>query len=136
MFFQPPLLSLRPPVSSSRRYASGTPKPSPPLGSRAAVSPAAEPPTERFRSPRVYTFRRIALATAIPAAIVYQVFFAKYDQEEHVFTPARRWLARQKAAFFALSPEERRMLERQAEVAASSRSEPSNSVPNSDTRVP
>lgn len=68
MFFQHSLLSLRPPVSSARRYASGTPKPRPPLGSRDAVnvSPAAEPPTERFRSPRVYTFRRIALATAIP----------------------------------------------------------------------
>ncbi|RDX42477.1 hypothetical protein OH76DRAFT_1362721 [Lentinus brumalis] len=57
----------------------------------------------------VYPVSRIANFTIVPTAILYAVFFADFGDHEHVFMPPRRWLAAQKAAFFDLTPEEKRL---------------------------
>ncbi|PCH40101.1 hypothetical protein WOLCODRAFT_162093 [Wolfiporia cocos MD-104 SS10] len=55
----------------------------------------------------VYSFSRISQCIAIPVAVAYAVFVQDFGDREHVFQPARRWLERQKAAFFSLSDAER-----------------------------
>ncbi|PFH53896.1 hypothetical protein AMATHDRAFT_113900, partial [Amanita thiersii Skay4041] len=63
-----------------------------------------------FRPPWVYTTSRLLSYTIIPSIVVYSVFWHDFGDREHVFQPARRWLARQKAAFFTLSPDEQELL--------------------------
>ncbi|KAK7469394.1 hypothetical protein VKT23_003868 [Stygiomarasmius scandens] len=64
-----------------------------------------------FRPPWVYTMARLGLQWSIPAVGFYAIFWHDFGDNEHVFSPARRWAARQKAAFFTLSPEERKLLD-------------------------
>ncbi|THV03855.1 hypothetical protein K435DRAFT_851456 [Dendrothele bispora CBS 962.96] len=64
-----------------------------------------------FRPPWVYTAVRLGLQWSIPAIGLYAIFWYDFGPSEHVFSPARRWAARQKAAFFTLSPEERKLTE-------------------------
>ncbi|KAI1789626.1 hypothetical protein LXA43DRAFT_892601 [Ganoderma leucocontextum] len=52
---------------------------------------------------------RIANFLIVPTAILYAVFYADFGDHEHVFSPPRRWLEAQKAAFFSLSPEEQKL---------------------------
>ncbi|OSX59864.1 hypothetical protein POSPLADRAFT_1092014, partial [Postia placenta MAD-698-R-SB12] len=55
----------------------------------------------------VFPLSRFANYVVIPGTLLYAVFFADFGEKEHVFMPARRWLDRQKAAFFSLSDAER-----------------------------
>jgi len=50
---------------------------------------------------------KVANVAIIPMTLLYAVFVADFGEREHVFMPARRWLDRQRAAFFSLSPAER-----------------------------
>ncbi|EGN98350.1 hypothetical protein SERLA73DRAFT_183305 [Serpula lacrymans var. lacrymans S7.3] len=59
-----------------------------------------------FRPPWVYSTSRILTYTLIPTAFLYCIFIADWGEREHVFMPPRRWLERQKAVFFSLSPDE------------------------------
>ncbi|CCM03524.1 uncharacterized protein FIBRA_05658 [Fibroporia radiculosa] len=59
----------------------------------------------------VFPLFKIANYVVIPGTLLYAVFFADFGEKEHVFMPARRWFDRQKAAFFSLSDEERRIAE-------------------------
>ncbi|EEB94001.1 hypothetical protein MPER_07269 [Moniliophthora perniciosa FA553] len=43
----------------------------------------------------------------------YFVFIQDYGDHEHVFQPIRRWVARQKANFMTLSPEEEKFINAQ-----------------------
>ncbi|KAH9969549.1 hypothetical protein BC827DRAFT_1262776 [Russula dissimulans] len=43
--------------------------------------------------------------------LLYAVFFADFGDREHVFMPPRRWLQRQREAFFTITPEERKLIE-------------------------
>ncbi|OCH85575.1 hypothetical protein OBBRIDRAFT_706293, partial [Obba rivulosa] len=56
-----------------------------------------------------FTASRISTFFIIPASVAYMVFVADFGEREHVFSPARRWLGAQKAAFFSLSPAEREL---------------------------
>ncbi|EPQ54584.1 hypothetical protein GLOTRDRAFT_111327 [Gloeophyllum trabeum ATCC 11539] len=49
--------------------------------------------------------------TLVPGFLVYSVFYADWGEGDHVFRPPRKWLEQQKAAFFNLSPEERKLVE-------------------------
>ncbi|KZT23465.1 hypothetical protein NEOLEDRAFT_1136526 [Neolentinus lepideus HHB14362 ss-1] len=59
-------------------------------------------------------------AVLIPGAVVYSVFYADWGEGDHVFMPPRKWLEEQKAAFFNLSPEERQLVEGDAQTEQSS----------------
>ncbi|KAF8339781.1 uncharacterized protein EI90DRAFT_3037733 [Cantharellus anzutake] len=48
--------------------------------------------------------------TYAKVCISYAVFCADWGEGEHVFSPARRWVDRQKQSLFTLSPEEQRMM--------------------------
>ncbi|KZT12062.1 uncharacterized protein LAESUDRAFT_641096 [Laetiporus sulphureus 93-53] len=61
------------------------------------------------RPPWLFRFSRTANWMLIPTVIVYSVFFGDFGEQEHVFSPPRRWLERQKAAFFSLSDAERKI---------------------------
>ncbi|KAI0041980.1 hypothetical protein FA95DRAFT_1610559 [Auriscalpium vulgare] len=64
------------------------------------------------RPPWVYTASLGLRLVLVPSALLYAVFFADFGENEHVFMPPRRWLERQKAAFFTLSPAEKALSER------------------------
>ncbi|VDC00717.1 unnamed protein product [Peniophora sp. CBMAI 1063] len=63
------------------------------------------------RPPWMYTSVSWAQWIICPAVAIYGVFFMDFGDREHAFMPARRWLQRQKAAFFTLSPEEQKYVE-------------------------
>ncbi|KAI0055600.1 hypothetical protein BV25DRAFT_1779273, partial [Artomyces pyxidatus] len=63
------------------------------------------------RPPWVYTASTSLRLVLIPSALLYAIFFADFGDKEHVFMPPRRWLERQKAAFFTLTPDERGLTE-------------------------
>jgi hypothetical protein len=70
---------------------------------------------------------RLCCSPELPGFTIYGVFFMDFGPNEHVFMPvssvhggaqcdidhlqARRWMQRQKAAFFSLSPEELTLVE-------------------------
>jgi len=63
-----------------------------------------------FRPPWVYTASHILTYSLIPFVGLYCVFIADWgSREDHVFMPPRRWIARQKATFFSLSPAEQEL---------------------------
>ncbi|KAF8237178.1 hypothetical protein L208DRAFT_1212370, partial [Tricholoma matsutake] len=64
-----------------------------------------------FRPPWLYNTSRLLSYTLIPSVAIYGIFFHDFGEREHVFQPARRWVAKQKAAFFTLSPEEQKILQ-------------------------
>ncbi|KAH8113560.1 hypothetical protein DFH11DRAFT_307523 [Phellopilus nigrolimitatus] len=66
------------------------------------------PAGERTRLP-VYPSLRTTMLNFSAVGFAYGVFWHDFGEGEHVFMPARRWLARQRAAFFTLSPAERRL---------------------------
>ncbi|KII90553.1 hypothetical protein PLICRDRAFT_136881 [Plicaturopsis crispa FD-325 SS-3] len=76
------------------------------------------------RPPWVYRTTGMLQYTVIPFALFYAVFFFDFGEREHVFMPPRRWVARQKAAFFTLSPAEEDMLRRAEEHRNGSGSQP------------
>jgi len=63
------------------------------------------------RPPWVYSTSVGLRLILIPSIIFYAIFFADFGDQEHVFMPPRRWLQRQREAFFAITPEERRLVE-------------------------
>ncbi|TBU28615.1 hypothetical protein BD311DRAFT_722161 [Dichomitus squalens] len=77
-------------------------------------NPWPEPKGRVGEQPRVRAWvapvSRIANFLIVPTAILYAVFFADFGDHEHVFSPPRRWLEAQKAAFFSLSPEEQKLV--------------------------
>ncbi|KAI0070146.1 hypothetical protein K474DRAFT_911719 [Panus rudis PR-1116 ss-1] len=54
---------------------------------------------------------KISSFVIIPTAIIYAVFFMDFGDHEHVFSAPRRWLDRQRAAFFSLSPAEQELVQ-------------------------
>ncbi|QRW27598.1 hypothetical protein RhiXN_02193 [Rhizoctonia solani] len=78
---------------------------SPPLPGRTSNVP----PLTR---PKIHRYVAVASYTAVGIISIYNIFFADYGEQEHVFSPARRWLDRQKAAFWTLSPAEQAAADR------------------------
>ncbi|KAJ8503491.1 hypothetical protein ONZ45_g10810 [Pleurotus djamor] len=72
-----------------------------------------------FRPPWVYTGSRLITYVLVPYVVFYSVFVYDFGDREHVFQPARRWAARQKAAFFTPSAEESRILDAERSKASS-----------------
>ncbi|KAH9049967.1 hypothetical protein EDB84DRAFT_1451966 [Lactarius hengduanensis] len=84
---------------------------------------SSEKPTERTgkdrwedvpfdpRPPWVYSTSAGLRLVLIPGILFYAVFFADFGDREHVFMPPRRWLWRQRDAFFTITPEERKLVE-------------------------
>ncbi|KAF5345523.1 hypothetical protein D9758_012013 [Tetrapyrgos nigripes] len=96
-------------------------RPPPPLSRSFSVSssrrfPEDETPKD-FRPPWVYTLSRLAIQWSIPAVGIYAVFLYDFGDQEHVFSPIRRWTAKQKAAFFAPSPEEKQLLDNKEDAS-------------------
>ncbi|KDQ12794.1 hypothetical protein BOTBODRAFT_410675 [Botryobasidium botryosum FD-172 SS1] len=56
---------------------------------------------------RIQRLSTIVSTASVPAIVVYAVFFADFGEEEHCFSPARRWLDQKRDAFWTLSPSER-----------------------------
>ncbi|KAG8714723.1 hypothetical protein FRC08_011514 [Ceratobasidium sp. 394] len=92
---------------------------SPPLPRR--VPPVGQPRVHRYVAIVSYTCvggksgvgrAKNQSSAQIAVISVYNIFFADYGEKEHVFSPARRWLDRQKAAFWTLSPAEQAAAER------------------------
>jgi len=52
------------------------------------------------RPPWVYSTSAGLRLILIPSILFYAVFFADFGEREHVFMPPRRWLQRQREAFF------------------------------------
>ncbi|TDL18136.1 hypothetical protein BD410DRAFT_806815 [Rickenella mellea] len=67
------------------------------------------------RPPWMFSASALLRALLVPAGLIYGVFVHDFGEGEHVFTPPRRWWARQKSAFFTLSPEERTLVESSVE---------------------
>ncbi|KAI0801803.1 hypothetical protein BC629DRAFT_1591488 [Irpex lacteus] len=67
---------------------------------------APVPPPPDPRRPWFFTVYRIMNFAIIPFAAAYCVFVADFGEQEHVFSPARRWMNRQRREFFSLSSEE------------------------------
>ncbi|KAI0252333.1 hypothetical protein BJV78DRAFT_1201814 [Lactifluus subvellereus] len=63
------------------------------------------------RPPWVYSASAGLRLVLIPSILFYAVFFADFGDRDHVFMPPRRWLQRQRDAFFTLTPEERKLVE-------------------------
>ncbi|KAF8610272.1 hypothetical protein BDV93DRAFT_517421 [Ceratobasidium sp. AG-I] len=74
----------------------------PPLPRR--IPPAGQPKFHRYVA--IVSYGCVGIIS------VYNIFFADYGEKEHVFSPARRWLDRQKSAFWTLSPTEQAAAER------------------------
>ncbi|KAF9063597.1 hypothetical protein BDP27DRAFT_1334964 [Rhodocollybia butyracea] len=75
-------------------------------------------PVEKdFRPPWVYKYTRVATSMSICAIIPYAVFFHDFGEDEHVFQPIRRWVARHKASLFALTPAEEKFIESEKQSA-------------------
>jgi len=64
------------------------------------------------RPPWVYSTSAGLRLILVPSIIFYAVFFADFGDREHVFMPPRRWLQRQREAFFTITPEERKLVEK------------------------
>ncbi|KAG8970861.1 hypothetical protein FRC03_000079 [Tulasnella sp. 419] len=60
---------------------------------------------------RISRLAGIARNVTVPFVIGYFVFFVDFGEKEHVFSAPRRWLERQKAAFWSLSPSEQQTAE-------------------------
>ncbi|KAF8895543.1 hypothetical protein BD779DRAFT_736406 [Infundibulicybe gibba] len=111
------------------------PRPRPPRQPRKSFGTSLPRPAARsqeadsdFRPPWVYTWSRLLSYTIIPTVAVYSIFFYDFGDREHVFQPARRWAAQQRALFFTLSPTEQKTLEAHSsevtETQASPRAQP------------
>ncbi|KAH7921779.1 hypothetical protein BV22DRAFT_1121940 [Leucogyrophana mollusca] len=99
----------------------------------------AAPPPPRddnsdFRPPWVYTTSHVLTYTLIPTALVYCVFLADWGDREHVFMPARRWVAQYKASFFSLSPDEAALVRANSEAALVEAKANTPPPPEADTR--
>ncbi|KAJ6585144.1 hypothetical protein B0H19DRAFT_1250032 [Mycena capillaripes] len=64
-----------------------------------------------FRSPWLFKAVGVGNFIIIPVVGIYAAFYWDWgdDEREHVMQPARRWLKRQKEAFFRLSPPEQEL---------------------------
>ncbi|KAJ7147108.1 hypothetical protein C8R43DRAFT_541125 [Mycena crocata] len=73
-------------------------------------SPEAEPYKD-FRSPWFFKAVGVGNFILLPVVGLYATFYWDWgnDEREHVMQPARRWLKRQKEAFFSLSPSEQEL---------------------------
>ncbi|KAI5123176.1 hypothetical protein M0805_000876 [Coniferiporia weirii] len=85
-----------------------------PLGS---VSVEQTVPTDP-RPPWLFASASLLRVVFIPVGLTYAVFFHDFGEDEHVFMPPRRWLQRQKEAFFTLSPAERRLADDSDDAAS------------------
>ncbi|EJD45721.1 hypothetical protein AURDEDRAFT_165170 [Auricularia subglabra TFB-10046 SS5] len=74
-------------------------------------------PASLYPTPRVAKYSRAANWIIIPSVIVYCVFFVDFGDHEHVFSPPRRWLDRQRRAFWSLSPAEQSLAARSEEAS-------------------
>ncbi|KAJ7781793.1 hypothetical protein DFH07DRAFT_949490 [Mycena maculata] len=70
----------------------------------------SEPPKD-FRSPWLFKAVGVGNFVIIPVVGIYAAFYWDWndDGREHVMQPARRWLQRQKDAFFRLTPSEQEL---------------------------
>ncbi|KAJ7025385.1 hypothetical protein C8F04DRAFT_1269268 [Mycena alexandri] len=113
---------LRPQIARQQRRAyasrklprskSSPPLSSPPKPGAAPINPEpALPPPKDFRSPWFFKAVGIGNFVIIPVVGIYAAFYWDWgnDEREHVMKPARRWLQKQKDAFFSLSPPEQEL---------------------------
>ncbi|KAJ7785569.1 hypothetical protein B0H14DRAFT_2958121 [Mycena olivaceomarginata] len=93
-------------VTKSTPSTPGTPTPPPqPIAPEAK----AESPKD-FRNPWFFKAVGVGNFIIIPVVGIYAAFFWDWDDDrDHVMKPARRWLQRQKDAFFRLSPPEQEL---------------------------
>ncbi|ESK95735.1 pyridoxamine-phosphate oxidase [Moniliophthora roreri MCA 2997] len=81
-----------------------------------------DPNPSDFRPPWVYSASKLVSYCLIPGVGFYFVLIQDYGDHEHVFQPIRRWVARQKANFMTLSPEEEKFIKAQKQEDKSSNS--------------
>ncbi|QRW00685.1 hypothetical protein RhiJN_28703 [Ceratobasidium sp. AG-Ba] len=86
--------------------------PPPPEIHHSAPLPRRTAPLQPIGTPKFHRYVAIVSYSFVGAITIYNVFYADYGDKEHVFSPARRWLDRQKAAFWTLSPAEQATAER------------------------
>ncbi|KAJ7134762.1 hypothetical protein C8R44DRAFT_434821 [Mycena epipterygia] len=100
--------------SRSKLPKSNPPTPEPPTPEPQArpnePSAEAEAPKD-FRRPWLFKAVGVGNFVIIPVVGIYGAFYWDWgdDGREHVMQPARRWLERQKNAFFRLSPPEQEL---------------------------
>ncbi|KAJ6525314.1 hypothetical protein DFH09DRAFT_1329116 [Mycena vulgaris] len=101
--------------SSRKLPNSKSPSSDPPESpSKEPATPPSESQAEArkdFRSPWFFKAVGIGNFIIIPVVGIYAAFYWDWgdDDREHVMKPARRWLKRQKDAFFSLSPPEQEL---------------------------
>ncbi|KDQ62516.1 hypothetical protein JAAARDRAFT_30420 [Jaapia argillacea MUCL 33604] len=83
-------------------------------------SPNIGPSDDAIRPLVHHRLSKFLIMTMIPFALGYQIFVHDFGDHEHVFQPARRWVARQKASFFNLSPAERHLVVTEIQQESSS----------------
>ncbi|KAF9049483.1 hypothetical protein BDZ89DRAFT_1126452 [Hymenopellis radicata] len=66
---------------------------------------------EDFRPPWVYTATNLMNYVLIPGIFMYSIFIYDWGDHDHVFQAPRRWLKRQKEAFWSLSSEDQKLIE-------------------------
>ncbi|KAG7088301.1 hypothetical protein E1B28_012311 [Marasmius oreades] len=79
-----------------------------------------DPETKDFRPSWVYQTSRLVSYLLIPGTALYFILIYDHGDHEHVFQPIRRWVARQKASFFTLSPEEEKLMKSPQSASKSS----------------
>jgi len=79
---------------------------------------------------------KIASFAIIPMTLLYAVFLADWGDHEHVFMPARRWLLRQKAAFYMLTPAEQELIKPKEMVRVVRLRDLDKQPPSPDTAPP
>ncbi|KZW00887.1 hypothetical protein EXIGLDRAFT_719969 [Exidia glandulosa HHB12029] len=90
-------------------------------------------PASLYPTPRAAKWGRWGNWIVLPSVALYCIFFVNFGEHEHVFSTPRRWLDRQKRAFWSLSPAEESLAQTQTsgENNADGASKPSTTPPAS-----
>ncbi|KAH7106902.1 hypothetical protein BKA62DRAFT_685449 [Auriculariales sp. MPI-PUGE-AT-0066] len=87
-------------------------------------------PDSLYPTPRFAKYSRTAHWIVLPSVLFYCLFFVNFGDHEHVFSPPRRWMDRQRAKFWSLSPAELSLAQQNSARPDADASQP---APSSDT---
>ncbi|KAF8172032.1 hypothetical protein K438DRAFT_1852121 [Mycena galopus ATCC 62051] len=129
--------------SQQRRTFASRKLPTSKASTRQTANPPSQPiapeiktnsPPKDFRKPWFFKAVGVANFIVIPAIGLYAAFYWDWnDDREHVMQPARRWLQRQKDAFFRLSPPEQELATPGLVIPPLDGAEPTSSGPGLST---
>jgi len=69
-----------------------------------------KPPPDTHK-PSVEKFSRVLQWTLVPGVFGYMALYCDFGEQEHIFSPLRRWVQKSKDEFWQLSPEEKRIVQ-------------------------